>query len=237
MLTPAAAIAESRAVVFDCAGTLLRLDPPSEQIFQEAAAELGVHVAVAEVERAYRIVNFAIQIKSSELTTKAKREGFYAGFNRALCAALGIDRSYDRLHPLLLSRFATRRHWVAFDDAVDALTAVGARLPVHALANWDRHLDHVLERAGLRHLIGDSASSEELGAEKPARACFDAFLKRNALDASGVVYVGNEYVADVVGARDAGLTPILVDRGNLLPYADCLRVQSLRELTGPLANF
>lgn len=236
MLTPASAIAESHAVVFDCAGTLLRLDPPSEQIFREAAAELGLDIAVADVARAYEIVNFAIQIKSSELTTKAKREEFYAGYNRSLCAALGIDRSFDRLHPLLLSRFATRRHWVAFDDAADALAAVGARVAVHALANWDRNLDNVLVRAGLRQLIGDAASSEQLGAEKPARACFDAFLERNALDASRVVYVGNEYIADVIGARVAGLTPILVDRGNLLPYADCLRVRSLRELTGPLAS-
>ena len=53
---------------------------------------------------------------------------------------------------------------------------------MHALANWDRHLDDVLVRAGLRHLIGDAANSEQLGAEKPARACFDAFLDRNGLD-------------------------------------------------------
>ncbi|WP_293327952.1 HAD family hydrolase [Mycobacterium sp.] len=228
-----AAMAGCRAAVFDCAGTLLRLDPPSEQIFQDAVAELGLDIPLTEIARAYEIVNFAVQIKSSELPTKAERDAFYRGFNRSLCAALGIDRSFDRLHPLLLTRFATRRHWVAFDDSAAALAAVGERVAVHALANWDRHLDEVLVRAGLRHLIGDAASSEELGAEKPARACFDAFLERNALDASQVVYVGNEYAADVVGAREAGLTPILVDRDNRLPYADCLRVQSLLDLTPP----
>lgn len=236
MLTAAAAVAGCRAAVFDCAGTLLRLDPPSEQIFHDAAAELGLDIAMADIARAYEIVNFARQIKSSELTTKAKRDAFYAEFNRSLCSVLGIHRSFDRLHPLLLSRFATRRHWVAFDDAAPALSAVGAHVAVHALANWDRHLDDVLVHAGLRHLIADAANSEQLGAEKPARACFDAFLERNALDAAQVVYVGNEYVADVVGSREAGLTPILVDRGNRLPYADCLRVQSLRELTPPPAN-
>jgi putative hydrolase of the HAD superfamily len=233
VLTAAAAVAGCRAAVFDCAGTLLRLDPPTEQIFRDAAAELGLDIALAEIARAYEIVNFARPIKSSELTTREKRDAFYAEFNRSLCVALGIDRSFHRLHPLLLSRFATRRRWAAFDDAAAALTAVGARVAVHALANWDRHLDDVLVRAGLRHLIGDAAASEQLGAEKPARACFDAFLDRNALDPTQVVYVGNEYVADVVGAREAGLTPILVDRGNRLPYADCLRVQSLLDLTPP----
>jgi putative hydrolase of the HAD superfamily len=236
VLTAAAAIARCRATVFDCAGTLLRLDPPTEQIFHDAAAELGLDIALADIARAYEIVNFARQIKSSELTIKANRDAFYAEFNRSLCVALGINRSYDRLHPLLSSRFATRRHWVAFDDAAAALSAVGARVAVHALANWDRHLDDVLVHAGLRHLIGDAANSEQLGAEKPARACFDAFLDRNGLDPAQVVYVGNEYVADVVGAREAGLTPILVDRDNRLPYADCLRVQSLRDLTPSTAN-
>jgi putative hydrolase of the HAD superfamily len=236
VLTAAASIAGCRAAVFDCAGTLLRLDPPTEQIFQEAAAELGLDIALTEIARAYEIVSFAQPIKSSELTTKAKKDAFYARFNRSLCLALGIDRSYDRLHPLLLSRFATRRRWVAFDDAAAALTAVGASVAVHALANWDRHLDDVLVRAGLRHLIGDAASSEQLGAEKPSRACFAAFLDRNGLDPAQVVYVGNEYFADVVGAREAGLTPILVDRGNRLPYADCLRVQSLLDLAPPPAN-
>ncbi|SPM28064.1 haloacid dehalogenase, partial [Mycobacterium terramassiliense] len=233
VLTVAATIANCRAVVFDCAGTLLRLDPSPEQIFQDAARPLGLDIALAEIAHAYEIVAFAVKMKSSELTTKARKDAFYAELNRALCAVLGIDSLFDRLHPLLLSRFAARRRWVAFDDAAPALSTVGAHVAVHALANWDRHLDDVLVRAGLRHLLGDAAASEALGAEKPARACFDAFLERIALDAGQVVYVGNEYVADVIGARNAGLTPILIDRGNRLPHADCLRVQSLLDLTRP----
>jgi putative hydrolase of the HAD superfamily len=231
VLTPAAAIAECRAAVFDCAGTLLRMDPSPEQIFADAAHELGLDIDLAEIARAYEIVDFAVKMKSSELTTSGAKSAFYAALNRALCAALGIDGSFDRLHPLLLSQFSARRRWIAFDDAAPALAAVGAQVPVHALANWDRHLEDVLVSAGLRHLIGDAAASENLGAEKPARACFDAFLERNALDPGEVVYVGNEYVADIVGARAAGMTPILIDRGNRLPYADCLRVQSLLDLT------
>jgi hypothetical protein len=39
----------------------------------------------------------------------------------------------------------------------------------------------------------------------------------------------------VVGARQAGLTPILIDRENRLPYADCLRVRNLLELAAPSA--
>jgi putative hydrolase of the HAD superfamily len=233
VLTIAGAIAECRAVVFDCAGTLLHLDPSPERIFQDAARELGLELELDNVARAYETVNFALKMRSSETATRAQREAFYATFNTALCNALGIHGSFDRLHPLLLARFAVQRRWVAFDDASATLVALGKDRAVHALANWDRNLDLTLERAGLRQLLTDAAASEELGAEKPARACFDAFLARNSLDPADVVYVGNEYIADVVGARQAGLTPILIDRDNRLPYADCLRVRNLLELAVP----
>jgi putative hydrolase of the HAD superfamily len=225
-----AVIRSSEAVVFDCADTLLRLDPPREVIFRDTAAEIGLELPLGEIARAYELVHFALKMKSSKVVSTGAKSEFYQAFNTSLCAALGIQRSLDALHPLLTQRFAARRRWVAFEDAADTLRAIGRRVPVHALANWDRGLDDVLRRAGLRDLLGDAASSEILGAEKPSRACFDAFLARNALNPGRVVYVGNEYIADVAGARDAGLTPVLIDRDDRLPAADCLRIRALREL-------
>ena len=210
----------SDAVVFDCAGTLLRLDPPQEVIFRDAAAEIGLDFRLESIAIAYDLVNFGLKMKSSEITSVAAKFEFYRVFNAGLCAALGIQRSFEQLHPLLIKRFAERRRWIAFDDVIETLKAIGKRVPVHALANWDKGLDSVLTRAGLRDFLRDVAASEDLGSEKPARACFDAFLVRNRLNPARVVYVGNEYVADVLGAREAGLTPVLVDREDRLPAAD-----------------
>jgi putative hydrolase of the HAD superfamily len=221
------------AVVFDCADTLLRLDPPRETIFGDAAAELGVALPPENIARAYELVDFALKAKSSQFTSKEAKSRFYFEFNSALCVALGIESSFKQLHPLLIRRFTERRRWVAFADAAETLHAIRQHTPVHALANWDGGLDSVLAQAGLRDLLSDVAASATLGAEKPARACFDAFLKRNALLPDRVVYIGNEYLADVVGARRAGLIPILLDRHNHLPDADCLRVHTLRDLVSP----
>jgi len=49
------------------------------------------------------------------------------------------------------------------------------------------------------------------------------------------VYAGDIYSIDVVGARAAGLRPVLVDEGGLYPDADCPRVRSLAELAVHLA--
>ncbi len=45
-------------------------------------------------------------------------------------------------------------------------------------------------------------------------------------------HVGDSYDGDVVGARAAGLRPILVDRTGAYPRADCPRVRDLREVLG-----
>ena len=83
---------------------------------------------------------------------------------------------------------------------------------------------------------GKCRASAALGAEKPDRACFDAFLTRNALDPIRTLYIGNEYIADVVGAREAGLTPVLIDRNNRLPAADCWRIRELTDLIPPFSK-
>jgi len=49
-------------------------------------------------------------------------------------------------------------------------------------------------------------------------------------------YVGDEYEVDVVGARNAGIEPILIDRDNILPFADCLRFTSLSQMAAYLTD-
>jgi putative hydrolase of the HAD superfamily len=224
------AVRSCQAVVFDCADTLLRLDPPREVIFRDAAAEAGLDLQLDDVARAYELVDFAVNIKSSELGSLAAKSEFYRVYNGALCAALGISQSLGTLNSVLTQRFSERRRWVAFEDAASTLRAIGERVRVHVLANWDYGLEDVLRQAGLRELVHNVAASAALGAEKPSRACFDVFLTRYALDAARLIYVGNEYIADVIGARQAGMTPVLIDRRNRLPAADCWRIRTLADL-------
>ena len=42
-----------------------------------------------------------------------------------------------------------------------------------------------------------------------------------------MIYVGDKLSTDVVGASKAGMNAILVDRANVYPDADCLRIKDL----------
>ena len=47
------------------------------------------------------------------------------------------------------------------------------------------------------------------------------------VSASQAIHVGDSYEADVVGARNVGITPVLIDREGLYPTADCHRINNL----------
>lgn len=226
-----------KAIIFDCGDTLLQMKPPPEIIFRDAAAELGLMLPRGNIARAYETVGAEIKINSSRLSTTKAKNDFYLAFNAALCASLGISQHLNSIHPLLLERFSQRRRWVPFSDTKDTLEMMSERIPLHVLANWDSDLESLLQEAGLREFFQVVLSSAELGAEKPERACYLRFLRRAGLSAGEAIYVGNEYQADVVGSRAAGLTPILVDRRQRCAATDCLRVNALSDLPAALAPY
>ena len=67
--------------------------------------------------------------------------------------------------------------------------------------------------------------------EKPATAIFEAGLKRMAVPPHHAMHVGDQPRSDVQGARDAGLHPVLIDRGGFhSDVADCDHIDSLEGL-------
>jgi putative hydrolase of the HAD superfamily len=65
---------------------------------------------------------------------------------------------------------------------------------------------------------------------KPEPGVFEHALKRANLAAGEVAYVGDNYFADVVGSRRAGLIPVLYDPHSIFPEADCVTIKSFDQL-------
>jgi HAD superfamily hydrolase (TIGR01509 family) len=112
--------------------------------------------------------------------------------------------------------------------ALAALRARGLRLVVVSNANGRLH--HLLERIGLLDAFDLVFDSHHEGVEKPDPRYFQIALDRSGAEAARTIHVGDLYHVDVVGARAAGITPVLFDVADLYPDADCRRVRSLRQL-------
>jgi putative hydrolase of the HAD superfamily len=71
-----------------------------------------------------------------------------------------------------------------------------------------------------------------MGSSKPHRDIFLHALGRADVRAEETVYVGDSYLADVLGSRSAGLHPVLIDRDGVAPKVDAPVIRALTDLLG-----
>lgn len=132
---------------------------------------------------------------------------FYAEYGEHVDDAELLDRERRRLDAL-------RRHWRLFDDArpcVDWLRAAGYR--VGAITNsTGEHQRGKLAGLGLLDLFDHVAIAGELHAAKPEPAIFAVACAAVGVEPAQAVHVGDRLVLDAMGARDAGLHGVWLDR-------------------------
>ncbi|NLG97777.1 MAG: HAD-IA family hydrolase [Chloroflexi bacterium] len=100
--------------------------------------------------------------------------------------------------------------WRRFDDALPALSALTARGWTHVLlANNVPELPSLLPCLGFSGQFAAVFNSGETGYEKPNPKAFRAVIDW-AGPAAEMVVIGDDYIADVTGAQEAGLKAVLV---------------------------
>jgi putative hydrolase of the HAD superfamily len=75
--------------------------------------------------------------------------------------------------------------------------------------------------------------SVDAGATKPSRKIFERALAALNLPPASVLHIGDSVEEDVIGARDSGLTPLLLDRHK----ATAGSVATLEDLVSLLPGF
>lgn len=105
--------------------------------------------------------------------------------------------------------FAKARNEVAlFDDVVPALQRLGTRYRLGTISNGFADLQVI----GLDHHFHTSIAAHRFGLAKPDRAIFLAACDAMGVAPAEAVYVGDDLALDVVGAQNAGLSAVWVNR-------------------------
>jgi beta-phosphoglucomutase len=112
--------------------------------------------------------------------------------------------------------------------ALEALRTLGLRLAV--LSNFGLNLEALLQRWKLREYFEFVVVSAAIGLAKPDPRIFDRAVERAGLPRDRMLYVGDHFGDDVMGARAAGMAAVLVDRPNRHADLPCARIASLIEL-------
>jgi putative hydrolase of the HAD superfamily len=218
------------AILLDALGTLVALEPPAPRLRAELARRFGLEVSEEEAARA---IGAEIAYYRAHLDEGRDPAGLAAlrrrcaGVVRAELPACGLE-----LDPLVDALLASL-HFTAFADARPALAAArarGQRLVV--VSNWDVSLHDVLRKLELEPLLDAILTSAGAGARKPEPAIFEQALALAGVTPGLAVHVGDSLEEDVVGARAAGIEPVLVRRDGGPSIAGVRTISSLAEIAG-----
>jgi putative hydrolase of the HAD superfamily len=75
-----------------------------------------------------------------------------------------------------------------------------------------------------------------VGWHKPQRQIFEIALDELNAKRNLTCYIGDDYQADVIGAKHIGLTPIHVDRNGNCADDNCIHIRSLSKLIPALMD-
>lgn len=116
-----------------------------------------------------------------------------------------IDRTYEVY-------VRVRNEVECYADTTAALARMAACFPLIGITNGTAQLD----QTGLHEHFRFSVSALEVGVAKPDAAIFHHACERLGIEPGNVLHVGDDPLADVLGARDAGLRTVWLNRAGTL---------------------
>jgi FMN hydrolase / 5-amino-6-(5-phospho-D-ribitylamino)uracil phosphatase len=112
--------------------------------------------------------------------------------------------------------FRARNTVTLYQDVPAALDKLRRRFRLFTLTNGNADLAAI----GIDHHFEGRFAARDVGALKPAAAAFKHVLDQTRLHPKEILFVGDDPVADVQGARAAGMKPVWVNRSGALWSAE-----------------
>ncbi len=225
-----------RAILYDAGRTLVRPRPDAGEIWDFLSAQLGLTLArerkLPDVGHFYyaRVGKDGVGAYDSDERARSFWTEYYA---HALQDA-GVDVPRGELVSAghaLYDWYQRPEQWEPYPEVLETLRRAGTRgLVQGVVSDWGTDLVPVLHAHEIAVHLDFVVASAAVGTAKPHPDIFRYALARAGLEPAQAVYVGDSYVSDVLGARTAGIAPILIDREGRAPALDCPVVTSLLDV-------
>jgi putative hydrolase of the HAD superfamily len=216
-----------RAVFFDFGGTLAFDCPSIPEGLARIFRNLGLETTADEVERARHVVH-QNGLHSRDYPTVARMEDYFLRFFSEILKNLSFGGDVDKTAKIIREEWRYYSGLYLFPEVQHVLCCLKDRgYTVGVISNISCQLPKLLEQLGIASHLDFAIASDVFGVSKPDPRIFEEALRRANVGASQAIHVGDSYDADVVGARNADITPILIDREDQHLTADCQRINNL----------
>jgi len=227
-----------KTVFFDFDGTLRHSLPSGGEVFTSYVISQGLRVTKEDRRRAaiwehYYFAN-SPEIQADHNKFNGQEAGFWSNFAHRRLVALGCP---PEIVPDLGPRVSAHmqeaykpENWIPEEvhTVIPGLRNAGYILGV--VSNRDKPYQDVIDTLGMRDYFHFSLAAGEVKSWKPDPEIFYAALERTDTTAQETIYIGDNFFADIVGARRAGLHPVLYDPQGLFHEPGCPTIASFDEL-------
>jgi len=231
-----------KTVLFDFDGTLRHSLPSGGEVFTSYVISQGLRVTNEDRRRAaiwehYYFAN-SPEIQADHKKFNGEEAGFWSNFAHRRLVALGCPLEIvPDLGPRVSAHMREGykpENWIPEEvhTVIPELKNAGYFLGV--VSNRDKPYQDVIDELGMRGYFHFSLAAGEVKSWKPDPGVFYAALERANATAQETVYIGDNYFADIVGARRAGLHPVLYDPQGLFHEPGCPTIASFDKLNGVL---
>lgn len=199
-----------KAVLFDLGGTLVKTaDIPD--IFRRILEIYGVKVTANQILEAHKANENNVDALEGQLKMGKQ---FWDKWNQTVVESIGIQQNSRFLGERISELWWDYADLTLYPDVEETLIILKSKgIKIGIVTNGFRYdYEQILEKLGLSDQFEVVVGADTCNCGKPDTEIFLYAVDKLGLEPREVVFVGNEYRYDYLGATRAGLKPLMIDR-------------------------
>ncbi|MGQ9782146.1 MAG: HAD family hydrolase [Nitrososphaeria archaeon] len=219
-----------KAVLFDLGGTLIHGNdsPDLYRAYNRLLRAHGIERTLSDIENAFS------GVYKKRVVEKILYGGgsFWAKFNLLLLKKLGVEQGASDLAKCLDREWWDYVDIALYPDVLPLLKELRLRkLKLGVVTNGtESDIDTILKKVGLESFFELKVGIDTFKKVKPDREVFSGCSARLCLLPSEILFVGDSVENDYVGASDAGMNALLLDREDKVKSERLKKIRDLREV-------
>ncbi|EOR04134.1 Haloacid dehalogenase-like hydrolase domain-containing protein 3 [Wallemia ichthyophaga EXF-994] len=209
----------TRMVLFDAFDTILRPRQPIPNQYAHVFHKHGININPDVIKSSFKVAFVQLNEKASNYGKSiawTPNQWWSTLIRMVIEDNVSVadinNTSLQVIQNELLTRFASSEGYEPFEGSYETLSSIKkSGLKCGLVSNSDERIVSVLESLHLRHFFDKISLSYNVGCEKPDINIFKHALHSN-IRPEEVLFVGDEYKADYLGAMHAGMHPLLFYR-------------------------
>jgi putative hydrolase of the HAD superfamily len=215
-----------KAVLFDLGGTLVSTTEIPE-IYRKILEAHGIPRSIEEISHAQEETEKHLDIQELAVLF----EEYWIRWNLQILSRLGIKQNVEALAETITDRwwdYADVMLHPDVEETLQKLRVMGLKIGI-VTNGLESDYRPILQKVGLLDFFDVKVGIDNVGKMKPHRDIFLYALNELEVLPSETLFVGDELMADYEGAKKAGLTPLLIDRDNVIG-SNVEKIGSLKEI-------